>query len=42
MINLNDIFDKDIEKDNLLVIIDYNNQKNKIFFKGNYFFKKNS
>lgn len=34
MINLNDIFDKDIEKDNLIVIIDYGNQKTKFFLKG--------
>ena len=41
MINLNDIFDKDTEKDNLLIIIDYNNKKTKFFFKRNNFFKKN-
>jgi len=34
MINLNDIFDKDIEKDNLIVVIDYDNQKTKFFLKG--------
>ena len=34
MINLNDIFDKDEDKDNLLVIIDYNNRKIKFFLKG--------
>ena len=34
MINLNDIFDKDEDKDNLLVIIDYNNLKIKFFLKG--------
>ena len=39
MINLNDIFDKDIEKDNLLVIIDYKNKKLN-FFKRDDFIKK--
>ncbi len=34
MVNLNDIFDKDPEKDNLLVIIDYDKQKVKFFLKG--------
>ena len=33
-INLFDIFDKDNEKDNLLIIIDYEKQKTKIFLKG--------
>ena len=33
-LNLIDIFDKDNEKDNLLIIIDYKKQKTKIFFKG--------
>ena len=33
-INLNDIFDEDIEKDNLLLIIDYGEQKTKFFLKG--------
>ena len=33
-INLNDIFDKDEEKDNLLIIIDYKKQRTKIFLKG--------
>ena len=33
-INLDDIFDEDIEKDNLLIIIDYNKQKTKFFLKG--------
>ena len=41
-INLNNIFDKDIEKDNLFVIIDFNEQKTKFFFKRNYFVKKNN
>ena len=40
IINLNDIFDKDIEKDNLLVIIDYNKQKTKFFLKGTISSKK--
>ena len=40
MINLSNIFDKDIEKDNLLVIIDYNKQKTKIFLKGTISSKK--
>ena len=34
MINLSNIFDKDIEKDNLLVIINYDKQKTKFFLKG--------
>ncbi len=34
MINVNDIFEKDIEKDSLLVIIDYDTQKTKFFLKG--------
>ena len=33
-INLEDIFDEDTEKDNLLVIIDYNKQNTKFFLKG--------
>ena len=33
-INLVDIFDKDDEKDSLFIIIDYENQKTKIFLKG--------
>ncbi len=33
-INLIDIFDKDEEKDNLLIIIDYHKQQTKIFLKG--------
>ncbi len=33
-INLIDIFEKDNEKDNLLIIIDYKKQKTKIFLKG--------
>ena len=40
MMNLNDIFEKDIEKDNLLIIIDYNNQKTKFFLKGTISSKK--
>tara|TARA_Y100000996_G_scaffold399852_1_gene369270 strand:+ start:57 stop:1103 length:1047 start_codon:yes stop_codon:yes gene_type:complete len=34
MINLNEIFDKDEEKDNLLIIIDYDKKKTKFFLKG--------
>ena len=34
MINLNDIFDKDMGKDNLLVIINYDEKKTKFFLKG--------
>ena len=34
IINLNDIFDDDNEKDNLLVIIDYEEQKTNFFLKG--------
>ena len=34
IINLIDIFDKDEEKDNLLIIIDYKKQQTKIFLKG--------
>ena len=34
LISLDDIFDKDIEKDNLLIIIDYDKQKTKFFLKG--------
>ena len=40
MVNLNDIFEKDSEKDNLLVIIDYNEQKTKFFLKGKISSKK--
>ena len=39
-INLNDIFDDDNEKDNLLVIINYSNQKIKFFIKGSISSKK--
>ena len=39
-INLDNIFDKDSEKDNLFVIIDYNNQKIKFFLKGTISSKK--
>ena len=34
-INLSEIFDQNLEKDNLLVIIDYNKKKTRIFLKGN-------
>tara|TARA_B100001564_G_C20629699_1_gene666511 strand:+ start:39 stop:1085 length:1047 start_codon:yes stop_codon:yes gene_type:complete len=34
MINLDNIFDKDSQKDNLLMIINYNEQKTKFFLKG--------
>ena len=40
MINLSDIFDKDVEKDNLLVIVDYDKQKTKFFLKGTISSKK--
>ena len=40
MINLNDIFDQDIEKDNLLIVIDYNRKKTKFFLKGTISSKK--
>ncbi len=40
MINLNDIFDKDMEKDNLLVIINYDDKKTKFFLKGTISSKK--
>ncbi len=40
LINLNEIFDKDIEKDNLLVIINYNKQKTNFFLKGTISSKK--
>ena len=40
IINLDNIFDKDIEKDNLLIIIDYNKQKTKFFLKGTISSKK--
>ena len=40
MINLNDIFDQDTEKDNLLIVIDYNNKKTKFFLKGTISSKK--
>ncbi len=39
-ISLKDIFDKDDEKDNLLVIIDYNKEKTKFFLKGTISSKK--
>ena len=40
IVNLDNIFDKDIEKDNLLIIIDYNKQKTKFFLKGTISSKK--
>ena len=40
MTNLDDIFDKDIEKDNLLIIIDYDKQNTKFFLKGTISSKK--
>ena len=40
MVNLNSIFDEDTEKDNLLIIIDYDKQKTKFFLKGNISSKK--
>ena len=40
LINLNNIFDKDNEKDNLFVIIDFNEQKTKFFLKGTISSKK--
>ena len=40
IINLDNIFDKDIEKDNLLIIIDYDKQKTKFFLKGTISSKK--
>ena len=40
MISLKDIFDMDIEKDNLLVIINYNKKKTKFFLKGTISSKK--
>ena len=40
LISLNDIFDLDNEKDNLLVIIDYNSEKIKFFLKGTISSKK--
>ena len=39
-INLSDIFDKDIQKDNLLVIVDYDKQRTKFFLKGTISSKK--
>ena len=39
-INLNDIFDNDAEKDNLLIIINYSNQKINFFIKGSISSKK--
>ncbi len=39
-IGLNEIFDKDDEKDNLLIIIDYNRKKTKFFLKGTVSSKK--
>ena len=41
-INMNDIFDDDVEKDNLLVIINYSNQKINFFIKGSISSKKNN
>ena len=40
IVNLNNIFDGDTEKDNLLIIIDYGKQKTKFFLKGNISSKK--
>ena len=40
MVNLNNIFDEDTEKDNLLIIIDYGKQKTKFFLKGTISSKK--
>ena len=40
MVNLNNIFDEDTDKDNLLIIIDYGKQKTKFFLKGNISSKK--
>ncbi len=40
IINLDDIFDKDVEKDNLLIIIDYDKQKTNFFLKGTISSKK--
>lgn len=40
MVNLNNIFDEDNEKDKLLIIIDYGKQKTKFFLKGNISSKK--
>ena len=40
LISLNDIFDLDNEKDNLLVIIDYNSEKTKFFLQGTISSKK--
>ena len=40
IVNLDNIFDKDIEKDNLLIIIDYDKQKTKFFLKGTISSKK--
>ena len=40
MVNLNSIFDEDTEKDNLLIIIDYDKQKTKFFLKGKISSKK--
>ena len=40
MVDLNNIFDGDTEKDNLLIIIDYDKKKTKFFLKGNISSKK--
>ena len=40
MVNLNNIFDEDTDKDNLLIIIDYGKQKTKFFLK-EIFHRKN-
>ena len=40
MIDLNDIFDNDVEKDNLLLIINYDKQRTKFFLKGTISSKK--
>ena len=40
VIRLNEIFDQDLEKDNLLIIIDYDKQKTKFFLKGTISSKK--
>ena len=40
IVNLDNIFDKDIEKDNLLIIINYDKQKTKFFLKGTISSKK--
>ncbi len=40
MVNLDNIFDRDTETDNLLIIIDYDKRKTKFFLKGNISSKK--